>query len=450
MNLLIPAVYFLILIIIGIYSHSRNQTDEGYFLASRSLGIIKLTSTLAATTIGGSAVILVIGQVYANGLPFIWADIAGGLGLILLGVLLAGKVRETGSFSLPEIAGQQYGSSMRLISSILVVIAELGFLALLLRACVGIVQPFFGFPSELTVLVIAVFFIVYTIIGGQLAIAHTDIFQLILSFGGLGLLLFLLLHGDRSFELPATHLDFPFSQEYPPINITTLILITGLPHLVGSDIFGKLLCAKDAKTARAGAMYAGLLKIIAGVFAGLIGLYAVTSLGSGFAADTVVSELLLNLAHPLVAAIIVTGLLATLMSSADSVLLTAATVVSRDILPKRVGSSAMTGRLVTLFFGIAGIALTLLFPTMLSAFLFAYTLFSGAIVVPVLLGFWKERLHLTSMGALSGMVSSALLIIVLSTLGFASSLVTISGILCNAVLLFSVSWFQTLSRRKSS
>jgi len=444
-------IYYILLILgVSLLSLKWTRNQEGYFLASRSLGPFQLTSTLAATSIGGSAVILVIGQVYANGLPFVWTDIAGGAGLILLGVLLAGKVRETGCYSLPEIAGLQYGPGARLISSLLVVVAELGFLALLLRGCAGLVQPIFGLQMDGTVIAVCLFFVAYTVLGGQRAVAQTDVLQLMLTLGGVGLLVILVVNAGGAWEsLPADHMQFPFNEQFPPVNILSLVLITGLPHVVGSDIFGKLLSARDPGTARVAAINAGMLKIFVGIMAGCIGLYAAVLLPADLASDSIVSELLLLYAGPLLSGLIIVALVATLMSSADSVLLTTATVLTRDIVRLDSDSSAIPGKLMTVFAGIAGIALTLLFPTMLSAFLFAYTIFSGAIVVPVLLGFWRKQLALSSWGAMGSMVVGGGLIIILSMLSVSPEVVTMAGILGNATVLFLFSWLERLFSRGS-
>jgi SSS family solute:Na+ symporter len=279
----------------------------------------------------------------------------------------------------------------------------------------------------------------------------TDVLQIILTLAGLGLLLFITFAQQPDWSLlPPEHLSFPFSFNYPPVNIISLVLIAGLPHVVGSDIFGKVLCARDGDVAKRSSALAGILKILAGILVGIIGLNAALLLPASTLPDSVLSELLITYTDPLLATIIVIALLSTLMSSADSVLLTAATVVSRDLLGGDRLPTALHGRIMTVIVGLVGVMLTLQFPTILSAFLFAYTLFSASIVVPVLFGFWKEPLKLTRTGAVVSMLISAVLIIVLSILGTDSATITIAGIIVNAVLLFGVSWLSNLFRSTGS
>ena len=136
------------------------------------------------------------------------------------------------------------------------------------------------------------------------------------------------------------------------------------------------------------------------------------------------------------------------MSSADSVLLTAATVFSRDILALRDDAALKVGRITTAVVGIAGIILAILFASMLSAFLFAYTLFSVSLVLPILFGFWRKRLLLNRIGAIAAMAGGAAIVILGTTLGWPSTTVTLAGLGSCVVLLFCGSYVHHFFIRK--
>lgn len=439
-------VYFILIAFIGYLSRRNIKDDTGYFLASRSLGLWASTSTIAATVIGGSATILVIGQVFARGLPFIWTDLAGGAGLIILGYFLADKVRKTGCFSLPEIAGTMYGPVVRLLAAILVLMAEIGFLAILLRASMALMQPFLNLPPQVTLLIISGVFIFYTIVGGQLAVARTDMLQLILMLIGIFLLTAPILIVSAQWQkVPAQQWNFPFSSEFQPIGLISLILITGLPHLVGSDIYSKILSAKNEVVARQSAILAGLIKIMSGVVVGFIGLAAVTLLPQSTPSEQVLANLFIYVLPAPIAIVVVVSFLATLMSSADSVLLTAATVFTRDLLGVSGKAGVRIGRTVTAGIGIASIMLTLLFDSLLGIFLFSYTLFSVSLVPPILLGFWRDRLKITRSGAIAAMVTGALVVLIAQIAGLVPDLVMLAGLVSSCILLFAIS---LISRKK--
>lgn len=130
----ILVVYLSLLIGIGLYSSKKVKSAKGFFLADRRLNWFPITATITATTVGGSATIVAGGRIYAQGLPALWYDIAGALGLIVLGLFLAKKVRKTGLFTLPDITGHLYDSNVRFAAAILIFIIEIAWVSLLIQA----------------------------------------------------------------------------------------------------------------------------------------------------------------------------------------------------------------------------------------------------------------------------------------------------------------------------
>ena len=119
--------YLFILFIICLVSSRIVKSSNGFFLADRSIGWLTLTATITATTVGGSATIVAGGRIYAQGLPALWYDIGGGLGLIILGLFLANKVRKTGLITLPDIAGSFFNNDVRILSAVLIIITEIAW-----------------------------------------------------------------------------------------------------------------------------------------------------------------------------------------------------------------------------------------------------------------------------------------------------------------------------------
>ncbi len=440
------AVYLVATAATGLLARRRAEGEAGFYLAGRSLGPVAASSTLAATAIGGSATIMVIGQVFSRGLPAIWIDLAGGTGLILLGLLLAAKVRRLGLFSLPEIAGHFYGQAVRRVAGALVLLAQVGWLGILLKACVSLLQPLLGIHPLALLISVGGVFILYTVIGGQLAVARTDVVQLALMAAGILLVAVPLLIGEAEWQkVPASLWQFPAGPEFPLWTLLPLILIYGLPHLVGSDIYGKLLSARDERVARLSAIVAGGLKIAFGIAAGLIGLAAAGILPPETPADEVLTTLVAEVLSPPAAALLAVAFLATLMSSADSVLLTASTVLNRDLLRLR---GATAGRIAVAIIGSLGIVFALLFSSLLDIFFFAYTLFSAGLSLPVLLGFWRDKLRLNTAGAAASMLGGAGAVVLATVARWPAELVTAGGLGSSCALLFAVS-FVTRRRERN-
>lgn len=362
--------------------------------------------------------------------------------MIFLGLVLAGRVRKLGCFSLPEIAGLFYGVEVRTLAAMLVLLAEVAWLGLLLKGCVVLLSPVVGLSSNLVLWTIGAVFILYTVVGGQFAVARTDVLQLALMAAGILLAAVLLLAGPLDWNnLPADRVGFPANRNYPCDSLLPLILVAALPHIVGSDIYGKLLSTRDESSARTSALAAGAIKIIFGIAAGIIGLAAVGLASSGqIPADTpgdfVLTQIITRILPAPIAALVIVAFLATLMSSADSVLLTASTVLSRDILSRR---DERTGRIACAVLGLMGIVFAASFPSLLEIFFFAYTLFSAVLTLPILFGFWKSRLRLTTAGAAAAMGGGAVVVLATQISGWGVEQVIVGGLASSSILLFAVS-----------
>jgi len=88
------SAYLCAVLAIGVAMRQRAGRDEAsYFLADRSLNTFWGFTGLASLTTGGSTPIALAALVYAEGLAGIWLDLAGAIGLLLLGLFLARRVR---------------------------------------------------------------------------------------------------------------------------------------------------------------------------------------------------------------------------------------------------------------------------------------------------------------------------------------------------------------------
>ena len=125
LQLIIVAVYFIAVIAIGIASKRNRWGLDDFFVSGRRCSSLFITGSLLATIIGGSATIGMAGLGFSQGLTGAWWLLVGSVGLIILGLFFAHKVREFGLYTLPELLGKQYDSRIALASSILIVIAWL-------------------------------------------------------------------------------------------------------------------------------------------------------------------------------------------------------------------------------------------------------------------------------------------------------------------------------------
>ena len=354
----------------------ESQSRKRAYLADRSVKWPLLGASLAATTIGGTSTVVLAAYIITHGLSGLWLDIPLGLSLLISGFFLAGRVRATGAFSIAGIARQKYGNTFGTITSVLVFMAELAWFALLTLAGASLVQGMTGLSQPFAVLAVAAAFSVYTVMGGQKAVIATDLWQLCLVMVfGLGIPAVMV--ALRGVNPEPGMLSFPTGPGMGGGDIVGLILMMGLPGLVGGDVYGRLLSARTPRDAARASVMAGFLKLLAA------GCVAVIALGGEGSLDGTFRMVL----PPVLYHAAVFSILMAIVSSADSVLLTGATVLHTDLMPRLKASPRLVASLVA----VAGTALAFAAGNVLAVMQWSYTVFSAGAPLPLLAALLLKR-----------------------------------------------------------
>ena len=339
MTLLLLGAYLASVLLVGLLSRRRAGRDEvSFFLADRSLSTFWGFVGLASLTTGGSTTIALAAFVYAHGISGMWLDLAGVIGLALLGLLLAGRVRREGAVTLPEIVGRHYGPGARRAAAVLVLLSEIVWFALLTEGTQIVLTAAFGLTPTVAILLSTAVFVAYTALGGQFAVVRTDLIQ----YG-------LMLDRDprhrarlraraiaRDRDAARRRLELPDLSDALRGGRGGLLLLVGLPHLVGSDVYLKLLSCRDERTARRSALLAAGSKLLFGAAVAAIALAARAALPSMPPRKCSSGRCSPSSRRPWRRSCWSLSV-ATMQTSADVVLLSAAAVTARDIAPPLLG-----------------------------------------------------------------------------------------------------------------
>lgn len=399
-------LYLGILIIIGLIASKKAKTNKGFFLADRSLGLFPLTATITATVVGGSATIATAKLIYLYGLPSIWLDIGAAVGLIILGLTLAKLVRKTGLYTLPEITGHLFDNKVRYAAAILVVLTQIAWVSLLIQGTGAIIAILL--PLEYTVILtfITAIFILYTILGGQYAVVYTDIIQFIVMIVGVCLIAapLLFLKAAPNFgTIPFDHMNFPINSNYTFLPILSLFFMMMMPHIVGPDIYSKILSAKNENTARKSVILSGFFRIIFAISIGVIALSAIVLVpGLSKSKAILAMPMAISGLDPLLAGIILAAFVSVMLSSADSILVASGTVISVDITRKK---NVLISRIGILIIGVLALVLALYLQDIIETLKLAYTVFTAGLTLPIIFGFYKIKTKVTSRGAFFSLIS---------------------------------------------
>lgn len=331
--------------------------------------------------------------------------------------------------------GRFYGPGVRKIAAVLVILAEIVWFALLTQATETVVTAVTPWNSTLVLISTAALFVVYTLFGGQRAVVRTDLFQFGLMLVAIpGIAFPLALHALFQNGLPKSLLYFPTGPSFSALDVLALLVLVGLPHAVGSDVWAKLLSARDESAARRGALGAAVSKLLFGLATATIALAGVSMHLGGTAA--LFPRTVFALAGHALSPLLLVALIATMQSSSDSVLLSAAGAALHDLVPGSRASSTGGRRLLVLLFGVLGLVVALAMRDLVETFRLGYTLFASGLILPTLVAFssrFRVHRHFAGAAMLAG-GSAALIERFFRPFGIDPVLV---GVACNALVLLA-------------
>ncbi len=424
MLLTVLIVYGIFVLAIGIWAGRYNKSMTDFLLAGRRLGLLLATFTLTATYFGGGYFLGLSSYAYDHGWVALWQAIGGGLGFILV-AFVAFKMRDLAFYTVPDYLEHRYGGkTIRVLSALLSLIALVGILGaqvLATRAVLAMV----GVESNIGLILAALIFVGYTVVGGLWAVTLTDFVQV--SIAALGAVIAAVVAVSRAGgyqSLVATVTaqgvgEGFFTWSGGDISLVMWLTLPMMMYtLIGQDVYQRLFATKDGKTARNAGILSGLVIIAICVFTVLIGLAAKALFpdlaDSSQAATTVISSFF----HPVVAGIILAAVMAAIMSTADSILTAGTSHIIRDFYMEVFGVKEegnekrllALSRLWTLILGVGSIFFALAIPSIIDILNYSYFLYTGGVFVPVVGGIlWKRA---TRQGAVAGLLVGAAMAVI--------------------------------------
>ncbi len=387
MNELILFFYFFIVIIIGILSFKKVKNNSDFFVAGKKAGVLQVSGSLLASILGSSAIIGSVDFAYISG----WAGsslmLCAAFGLILL-YPLTNYIKNFKGYNLPNMLGNFYGEEVQKISSLLIPVAWLGVIASQIMGAAKIITILSSFTYTQGVCISGAVFIFYTILGGQLSIIKTDFVQLIFILLGIILTFSYIVPEPISETVPQF-----INENFTYLDLFIMILTYSTTYLVGPDIYSRLFCSKNEKVMKNSIIVSVCFLIpLAYIFA-RIGIYGSQIFESSQVGKESVLLMIADKKLPhFISFSLYFGLLSAVISSADTTLLTASSLAAQVFLEDLKSKKAIfITRILTIILGIAAVIISLKMKYILSTLLLALAVYSGAFIIPVLVGIFGFR-----------------------------------------------------------
>ena len=363
--LIVMIVYLLGMVLIGFAFSTKNGTVGDFYLGGRKLGPLVTAMSAEASDMSSYLLMGLPGLAYLSGLADVgWTAIGLAVGTYLNWLFVARRIRRysarTGSITIPDFFSDRYGDRHRvlmLIAALEIIIFFIPYTGSGFAACGKLFSSLFGISYHTAMIVSAIVIVIYTMLGGFLAASTTDFIQsivmtvallIVLGFGvnkagGMDAVI------DNARQLPG-YLSF-ISTHDPVSNtgstygfITTIsTLAWGLGYFGMPHILLRFMAIEDDRKLGLSRRVASVWVVISmgiAILIGVVGL-SMTANGSvpkleGSASETIIVEISSLLSShgwgpAIVAGIILSGILAATMSTADSQLLAASSSVSENI-----------------------------------------------------------------------------------------------------------------------
>ena len=178
---LILAVYFAILILIGIWASMKRKKESSLFLAERSLRWYHIGFSMWGTNVGPSMLIASASAGFTTGIVsgnYAWYAFVF---IALLAFVFAPRYLGSKVQTLPEFMGLRFGQSTRnILAWYTIVTIIISWLALTLFAGGILIRQVFDIPMWASALILLLISAFFTMLGGLKAVAYTNVYQMIL------------------------------------------------------------------------------------------------------------------------------------------------------------------------------------------------------------------------------------------------------------------------------
>jgi sodium/proline symporter len=457
--------YFVVVLGIGFWAMRRGAGDslEGFLLGGRRVGPIATALTLQSTSMSGYMFLGAGALGYLQGYWALWyavGDIGSGvLSLSVIGRRMRKLSKIMGALTSIEYLEKRYPSpAIRLIGGILTVFLLGAYvLAQFIAGGKGMALVT-GMPYGLALLIAVSIIMLYTLLGGYLAVAYTDLFQAVVMLIGmiwiavaaLSALGGLTAANEAIGSLDPTLLSvWGRGLEYEGqwgIAVGAVMVFSigtlGWPHLVTRHM-----AMARPETARPAGGYATAFSLLFVSTPYLLGILAIVILPSLDDPEMAIFSVAEQLLPPAITGVVMAAIMAAIMSTADSLLLQTGSVASRDIYQRFLNKNASerqmvrVSRALVLAIGAVGYGVALVEPpSVFGIVVFTTSVLGSAFVPSFVCAVWWRKAN--TPGALASMITGASIAFIWEFAALAPATgwhPMLAGLLCSVVAMVAVS-----------
>jgi len=360
-------LYLAFMVGVGVWYTKRNKNADDFYLGGRKLGPYATAMSAEASDMSSWLLMGLPGLAFFNGLadPF-WTAVGLAVGTWFNWLLVAKPLRyysaEISAITVPEFFSKRFGDKKRLLqglAAVVIIVFFVPYTASGFAACGKLFSSLFGWDYMACMIVSAIVIVGYTVLGGFLAASVTDLIQSVIMSIALACVLVFGIFSAGGLDnvisnasqvagyLKVTAMGNILTGESTPYGLLTIIstMAWGLGYFGMPHILLRFMAIEEPDklkvSRRVGTVWVVISMFVA-IFIGIVG-YGMVQNGamSGFESASAAEAIIVSIAKlisqhgvlaALLAGLILAGILASTMSTADSQLLAASSSVSHDLL----------------------------------------------------------------------------------------------------------------------
>ena len=457
------AIYLLAMLSIGVYYSRSQQRLSDYILGGRSLGPWITSMSAEASDMSGWMLMGVPGLAYTTGVSSAWIAIGIAIGTYLNWQFVSQRLRNYtevahNSLTMPDYLKNRFHDDQNLIRIISAIFILIFFLIYTSSGFVSggkLFTAVFGIDYFNALLISAGVVVVYTFLGGFMAVCWTDFIQGCMMFLAIVLVPLVGMIACGGFETVMTRLETASPDLLVMAPDTTSVGIIGIISALswGVGYFGQphilvrfmaIGNSDELVKSKHIAMTWVIISLAAAVFVGLVGKVVLTDPLSGADSEKVFLFMSHQLFPPFATGLILSAVLAAIMSTASSQLLVTASAVSKDFYHTFIRQNASERELIYVSrFTVLIVAACAIYLAMnpnsyiLTMVAYAWAGFGAAFGPTILLSLYWKRM--TKNGALAGILVGGLTVLIWKQFGWFGIYEIVPGFIFSLIAIYVVS-----------
>ncbi|PIC57268.1 sodium:proline symporter [Sporosarcina sp. P12(2017)] len=411
------SIYFVVMFAIGVYYFTKVKDADSYLIAGWNMSFWSIVGTTISTNVGAAVFIGWVGMGFTVGMSgYFKFALPAYLTSILLIYVFSKPLRRQRLYTMADLFGERFNSKTGVIPSILsAFIYSVPATALQIVGMSTVFSIVFNIDVKVGIFLSFTLILGFTILGGLVAAIVTDALQSFILVIGLFILAFTALKFGDGISNVIAQTPMMYLSPAGPHGVGEVLMfaLTVAPfYLIWQSTWQRIFASKSEEVAIRAGITGYVITAIISILPFAIGVTARQFVPADLHPDLIFSYVTVDLLHPAIGGIVIVGLLAALMTGADSFILQGSSNISQDLYfriinPKASGKQMMfVARFSVVIIAVMALIVSYFMTDIISVYQWALRISATTIVFPFLaVIFWRKT---TARGVVTSMIIAGL------------------------------------------